>query len=110
MFDNAANYTTKEVKQLIREFKEKNPNNEGLQKRSDKSYLNEWAVHALCSIWGIMKERAKNANLQFEMEPEVKFLYNVLGPIARLILKLYKKYYLVIMARYLYGKQSNSEQ
>lgn len=91
MFDNAANYTTKEVKQLIREFKEKNPNNEGLQKRSDKSYLNEWAVHALCSIWGIMKERAKNANLQFEMEPEVKFLYNVLGPITRLILKLYKK-------------------
>lgn len=85
--ENASNYTKKEVKELIEELKRENPGNEALMSRSNKSYLNEWAVHALCFRWGIMKERAKNANLQFEMEPEVRFLYDVLGPFARIFLK-----------------------
>ncbi len=85
--ENASNYTKKEVKELIEELKRENPGNEALMGRSNKSYLNEWAVHALCFRWGIMKERAKNANLQFEMEPEVRLLYDVLGPFARIFLK-----------------------
>ena len=90
IISNAAKYTIGEAKALIMEYKEKNPNNEGLAKRSNKSYLNEWAVHALCYRWGIMKNKAKDACLQFDMEPEVKFIYAVLGPVARLFLGLCK--------------------
>lgn len=85
--EDASNYTKKEIKELIEELKKENPNNKGLMKRNNKSYLNEWAVHALCFRWGIMKKRAKNAKLQFDMEPEVRFLYDVIGPIARIFLK-----------------------
>jgi hypothetical protein len=88
---DAANYTIKQAKELIREFKEKHPENTGLANRTDKSYLNEWAVHALAYLWGYKKDKAKHADLEFEMEPELKLMYGILGPIARLILKFYKK-------------------
>ena len=88
---DAPNYTIKQAKELIREFKENNPENKGLAKRTDKSYLNEWAVHVLAYLWGYKKEKAKDADLEFEMEPELKVIYGILGPIARLILKFYKK-------------------
>lgn len=87
---DAANYTAKQVKTLLNEFRAEHPNHDGLKKRSDKSYLNEWAVHALCYRWGIMKDRTKDADLQFDMELEVKIMYALLGPIARLILKFYR--------------------
>ena len=87
----AANYTTKQVKQLIKEYREEYPIHEGLAKRTDKSYLNEWAVHALCYRWGIMRAKAKDAHLQFDMEPEVNLIYNILGPIARFFLLFYCK-------------------
>lgn len=88
---NAADYTTKEARQLIEDYFEEYPEHNGLKKRSNKSYVNEWAVHALCYRWGIMKEKAKDAHLQFEMEPEVKFMYNLLGPVARFFLLFYHK-------------------
>lgn len=87
---NAAQYSIGEAKALIKEFRDNNPKNEGLAKRSDKNYLNEWAVHAFCYRLGIMKSKAKDACLQFDMEPEVRFMYNILGPFARLFLKLFK--------------------
>ena len=87
---DAANYTAKQVKEIIKNLRAENPNNEGLAKRSDKSYLREWAVHALCFHWNIARKRAKDANLQFDMEPEVKFVYYIIGPIALLFLKLYR--------------------
>ena len=88
---NAAQYTTEQFKDLLKEMREKHPENKGLANRSDASYINEWAVHVLCYLWGIMKSKVKDADLEFEMEPEVKFLYGVLGPIARFFLKFYKK-------------------
>ena len=88
---DAPSLTIKQAKELIREFKENNPENTGLANRSDKSYLNEWAVHVLAYLWGYKKDKAKDADLEFEMEPEVKIMYGILGPIARLILKFYKK-------------------
>ena len=88
---DAPTLTIKQAKELIREFKENNPENTGLAKRSDKSYLNEWAVHVLAYLWGYKKEKVKDADLEFEMEPKVKIMYGILGPIARLILKFYKK-------------------
>ena len=91
VISNAAQYTADEVKELIKEFREKYPDNNGLAKRSDKSYLNEWAVHALCYRWGICKDKVKNADLEFVMEPEVKFAYNLLGPLSLFFLKFYKK-------------------
>lgn len=87
---DAAKYKAKEVKELIKSFRKDNPDNGGLAKRGDKSYLNEWAVHALAFRWGIMTNRSKDADMQFDMEPEVKFMYAILGPIARLILKFYR--------------------
>jgi hypothetical protein len=38
-----------------------------------------------------MKDKAKDADLEFEMEPELKIMYGILGPISRLILKFYRK-------------------
>jgi len=84
---NCAEYGEEQVREMIRGFREKNPNNSGLAKRSDESYLREWAVHALCYKWGIAKARAKDAKLQFDMEPLYEFLYGVFGPIALLILR-----------------------
>lgn len=88
---DAADYTIKQAKELIREFKERHPENEGLAKRTDSSYLNEWAVHVLAYLWGYKREKTKDADLEFDMEPEVKLMYNVLGVIARLLLKFYGK-------------------
>lgn len=87
---DCSKYATKEVKELIQSFREKHPTNKGLAKRTDKCYINEWAVHALCYRWGIAKEKTKDADLQFDIEPEVSLMYNVLGPIARLILSFYR--------------------
>ena len=87
---DAAQYTVKQAKELIKEFREKYPEHEGLAKRTDKSYLNEWAVHALAFRWGIKVGKSKDADLQYDIEPEVNFMYGVLGPIARLILWFYR--------------------
>ena len=90
LITDAYKYKAKEVKGEIKKLREENPAHKGLQLRSDRSYLNEWAVHALCYRWNIKRERTKDADLQFEMEPEVKFAYAVLGPIARLFLLFYR--------------------
>lgn len=87
---DAAKYTIKEAKQLIKDYREEYPEHEGLNKRSDKSYLNEWAVHALAYRWHFRVEKSKDADLQFDIEPEVNLMYSILGPIARLILKFYR--------------------
>lgn len=89
LITDAYTYKETEVATGIAQLRKDNPDNEGLAKRSDKSYINEWAVHALCYRWCIMKARAKDAKLQFDMEPEVSFLYNVLGPAARFVLRFY---------------------
>ena len=91
IFTDAANYTAKKVREIIKKFRAENPNNKELARRSDISYLNEWAVHALSYRLGILKERARDAFLQFYMEPEVRFMYNVLGFFARPILKIFPK-------------------
>ena len=83
-------YTVKQAKELIKSFRDDNPDNEGLAKRSNRSYLNEWAVHALCYRWGIAKARTKDADCQYDMQPEVKLMYALMGPFARLILKFCK--------------------
>lgn len=90
VISNCAEYTQKTAEELINSFREKYPDNEGLAKRSNKCYLNEWAVHALCYRWGIFKSKVKDADLQFDIEPEIKFMYKILGPIAKCILKLYR--------------------
>ncbi len=87
---NAVKYTAKSVRKLIDGFRAENPDNAGLKKRTDRSMVNEWAVHALCYRWGIMRDKARDADLQFVMEPEVRLMYNLLGPVARLLLKLYR--------------------
>ena len=91
MITNSADYTIKEVKDIVSDFLKNNPDNKGLHSRNEVSYVNEWAVHALCYLWGIMKSRAKDAKLEYNIEPEVKIIYNIAGPVCRLFLKFYKK-------------------
>ena len=86
---DVAQYTVKQAKELIQEFREKYPEHKGLAKRTDKSYLNEWAVHAVAFRWGIMTEKTKDADMQFVIEPVLNFIYGVFGSVARLILKSY---------------------
>lgn len=87
---DAVKYKALQVKELIKKFRNENPGNAGLASRTDRSYLNEWAVHALAYRWHVMRDKSKDADMQFNMEPEVKLMYNILGPIARLILKFYR--------------------
>ncbi len=86
---DCAEYNAKEVKQMLHELREKNPNNEGLKKRSDNSYIREWAVHALCYHWNIRRDKTATADLEFEMTTKDRILYSLTGPFARLILKLF---------------------
>ena len=87
---DCAQYKAKEIRSGINELREENPDNEGLAKRRNFGYINEWAVHALCFHWGIEPERTKDADLQFDLRCLYRFIYNVLGPIARLFLKFYR--------------------
>ena len=88
---NAADYTAKEIKKAINNIRKENPKVDDLKKRTNISLLNEWAAHAICCHWNIMKERAQDAFLQFDMEPEVKFMYSLIGPVARFFLMFYRK-------------------
>ncbi len=86
---DCANYSGRQVKEQLVELRVKNPDNEGLKIRSDCSYLNEWAVHALCYNWNINKERAKDADMEFELALKWKILFGLTGPFARFILWLF---------------------
>lgn len=88
---DCANYTTPEARDLINKFRDDYPDNEGLHKRSVNNMVNEWAIHALCYRWGIMRDRSKDADLEFDIEPEVRILYGILGPVARFFLLFYRK-------------------
>ena len=80
--DEAAKYTIDEVKEAIQKLLSENQGNEGLMSRTFTNYLREWAVHALCSRWGIMKEKAKNAHLQFDMVPRTLYMNFTSGSIS----------------------------
>ncbi len=83
---DAAKYTARQVRKLLNTIRDLNPDNEELAKRTNRSYINEWATHALAYRMHIMRERSKDADLQFDMKPCVKLMYNFLGSFARLIL------------------------
>ena len=91
VISNAADYTIKEVREMLDTFLKLHYEITEITKRTKKNFLNEWSVCALCYLLGIMKEKAKDADMDFVVEPEVELLYSILGPISRLILKLYKK-------------------
>ena len=84
-------YTPAQAMEGIKEFRKMHQHVKGLENRTDLSFLNEWSVCAICYRWGIMKERAKDADMQLNIEPEVNIIYYILGPIARFFLKLCKK-------------------
>ena len=87
---NCYEYCAKEVREGIKQLREQNPDNEGLAERGNFSYINEWSVHSLCYHWGIARERTKDADCQFYMKFIIELIYNILGPIARLLLKFYR--------------------
>lgn len=91
VISDAVQYTIGEASEIISDFRKMNQHIKGLNNRSNISFLNEWSVCALCYRWGIMKEKAKDADMQLDIEPEVNIIYAILGPIARLFLRLYKK-------------------
>lgn len=83
---NSADYTEKQVRDALHELRVDYSDNKGFMKRTDRSYINEWAVHALCYRLGIKKDRTKDADLEFDIKPGTKMTYNILGPVARFIL------------------------
>ena len=82
-------YKPSEVKKGIKELRKENPDNEGLAKRSNRSYLREWAAHALAYNWNFMKGRAKDATLQYNLARKHAVMYGIIGPLALLILNLF---------------------
>ena len=89
VIEDCAKYKANEIKDMIKAFRKQNPANEGLKKRTEKSFLNEWATHALCYKLGIKRSRSKDADMQFNLEPKYEKLYGFLGPIALFLLKIF---------------------
>ena len=58
-----------------------------LWNRSDKSLKREWATHNLAYSLGIKREKAKDADLNFEQKWYVKLAYGVVGTIALWVIK-----------------------
>lgn len=86
---HCADYNAKEVRAMLNELREKNPDNAGLKKRSNNSYIREWAVHALCYHWNIRRDKVETADLEFEMMTKDKILYSLTGPVAKVILAIF---------------------
>ena len=91
VISDAANYTTDEARELLCDFFKLHPDMKKITRRTEKNFLNEWSVCAFCYLLGFMKEKAKDADMGFTVEPEVEFLFSILGPLSRLFLKLYHK-------------------
>lgn len=61
-----------------------------LAERSMKSLKNEWRVHNLCYNFGILRRKTRDVDFNYDLEVKKKFfafLYNVIGPIANLMIK-----------------------
>jgi hypothetical protein len=83
---DSADYNEKEVRKMLENLRKENPDHEKLKIRSDRSYVCEWATHALLYIIGIEPERTKDSDMQFELKKWVMLLYDIFGTIARGIL------------------------
>lgn len=86
---NCADYNKKQVREMLNELRKNNPDNEGFKKRSNNSYLREWAVHALCYNWNIRRKKTEKADLEFNLSFGNKIIYAILGPVAILILAIF---------------------
>ena len=87
---NCADYTAKQIREILTELRKKNPDNEGFNKRSNNSYIREWAVHALCYKGNIRRDRTETADLEFDMSIMNKILYSLAGPFAKIILSVFR--------------------
>lgn len=55
--------------------------------RSDGSLCREWAVHNLANSLGIMMEKTKDCDLNFDQKWHVKLMYFIVGTIALWLIK-----------------------
>lgn len=83
---NSCEISKKSFQNIINEMRSKfvNP---VLQNRSDYSLKMEWAVHNFLYNLGIQKSRTKDVDLNYPQNWREKLLYNVLGPIAWLLIR-----------------------
>lgn len=55
--------------------------------RSIKSLYNEFCVHKFCYMLHILRDKTKNAGMQYPLSSFVNFLYSIFGPISRVFIK-----------------------
>ena len=55
--------------------------------RTVKSFYNEFCVHKFCYICHILRNKTKDAGMQYPLSKFVNFLYSIFGPFSRLFIK-----------------------
>ena len=83
---NSCKISKKSFQNIINEMRSKYVNSV-LQNRLDYSLKMEWAVHNFLYNLGIQKSRTKDVDLNYPQNWREKLLYNVLGPIAWLLIR-----------------------
>ena len=83
---NSCEISKKSFQNIINEIRSKFVNSV-LQNRSDYSLKMEWAAHNFLYNLGIQKSRTKDVDLNYPQNWREKLLYNVLGPIAWLLIR-----------------------
>ena len=85
IFD-VTNILKADASELIKKVREQHPSYPVFI-RTDESLYNEFCVHKWLYNIGIMKEKTKDAGMQYPLSKFVEFLYSILGPISRLFIK-----------------------
>ena len=68
----------KDMYHIIQKIKEKYPEN-NINKISDFSLIQEWAVHNLCYKLNLFKNRTKDVDLNVDKPCYITLLYNIIG-------------------------------
>ncbi len=71
---------------IIKELREKYPNNEVLNNRTDESLRWEWLAHNLLYKLRLFRNRTKDLGLEYPQSKWLQFWYKVIGKIAEKIL------------------------
>lgn len=75
----------KEFDSILKEMRKTFTNNV-LENRSDYSLKMEWACHNLAYYFNILRERAKDVDLNYPLKWYEKVIYNILGPISWILI------------------------
>jgi hypothetical protein len=75
-----------EFRKILNEIRTVNPDNEIIKNRCNLSLMNEWAVHNLLYYFNIQQSRTGSVDLDYPQKWYHIMAYNVIGPIAFLLI------------------------